>query len=615
MLNDQMLQLAFSVYNNPGVYALLLGSGVSRSASIPTGWEVVTDLINQAAAALGEPSPKVPETWFKQRFGQEPGYDALLEALGKSSFERNAILRHYFEPTDTEREQGIKLPTAAHRAIAWLIKQGYFRVVVTTNFDRLLEIALEDEGVRPDVISTQAQLEGMRPLQHSNITIIKLHGDYLDGNFKNTAEELAVYTDEMNALLDRIFDEYGLVVCGWSGEWDGALREAIERTSQRRYSTYWLSYTLPQERARKLIDHRDAQMIANMNSDDFFDNLRKMVFALERSNRNSPLSVTVAVQHTKRLIPSPGTYIELEEFFRSEVERAFEIFTNEDFIKRRTETVQASQGRQEIFQAIWELYYEVTEIALNMAAMIAWYGTGDHSRYFTEAIERWIELPFDKNNHEEQFNIWRFIPALSLIYVVGIASAGNKNWTHLPAILRQPRVLSRRKNQNLMVIEVIGDEVILDGLLRSLELSHFPVLLCTMLRRIFQELMPSEQNYGRAFDVFDMFWGLLYLDQHSESGRDWEPGFSLVFEGRSWKYLADFWKQAAIQGKDWQILQLGLFEGQTDRVQNALELFVRFIHRVQEGKGFMNRLPNYPQVYNDHRPDVIRSGTISVPRR
>ncbi|HMN11897.1 MAG TPA: SIR2 family protein [Bellilinea sp.] len=615
MLNDQMLQLAFSVYNNPGVYALLLGSGVSRSASIPTGWEVVTDLINQAALALGEDLPEMPEVWFKQRFGQEPGYDALLEALGKSSFERNAILRRYFEPTDKEREQGIKLPAAAHRAIAWFIKQGYFRVVVTTNFDRLLEMALEDEGIRPDVISSQSQLEGMRPLQHSNITIIKLHGDYLDGNFKNTAEELAVYTDEMNALLDRIFDEYGLVVCGWSGEWDTALRQAIERTVQRRYSTFWLSYTSPQKRAQKLIDHRDAQMIANMSSDDFFGNLRKMVFALERSNKNNPLSVTVAVQHTKRLIPDAGSYIELEEFFRSEVERAFGIFTSEDFIEQRVETVQASQDRQKTFRAVWELYYEVTEIPLNMAAVIAWYGTNNHSRYFTEAIERWIELPFNKNDHDERFNIWRFLPVLSLIYVTGVALAGNQNWTHLPAILKHPRVLSPRKNQTLAVTEVIGDEVILDGLLRGMELDRFPISICTMLRQIFQELMPSEQNYGRAFDVFDMFWGLLYLDQYSESGRDWEPGFSLIYEGRSWKYLTDFWKQAATQGKDWQVLQLGLFEGETDRVQNALERFIRFVHGVQEGKAFMNRLPDYAQVYNDHRPDVIRSGTIPIPKR
>lgn len=39
-----MQSLAFSVQANPGVYAVLIGSGVSRSANIPTGWEITLDL-------------------------------------------------------------------------------------------------------------------------------------------------------------------------------------------------------------------------------------------------------------------------------------------------------------------------------------------------------------------------------------------------------------------------------------------------------------------------------------------------------------------------------------------------------------------------------------------
>lgn len=33
--------LAFSMHGNKGVYALLLGSGVSRAARIPAGWEII----------------------------------------------------------------------------------------------------------------------------------------------------------------------------------------------------------------------------------------------------------------------------------------------------------------------------------------------------------------------------------------------------------------------------------------------------------------------------------------------------------------------------------------------------------------------------------------------
>lgn len=36
---DPTTQIAFSMFENKGVYAVLLGSGVSRSAGIPTGWE------------------------------------------------------------------------------------------------------------------------------------------------------------------------------------------------------------------------------------------------------------------------------------------------------------------------------------------------------------------------------------------------------------------------------------------------------------------------------------------------------------------------------------------------------------------------------------------------
>jgi hypothetical protein len=39
-ISDVNTQLAFSVYEGKGVFALLLGSGLSRAAGIPTGWEI-----------------------------------------------------------------------------------------------------------------------------------------------------------------------------------------------------------------------------------------------------------------------------------------------------------------------------------------------------------------------------------------------------------------------------------------------------------------------------------------------------------------------------------------------------------------------------------------------
>jgi len=80
--------------------------------------------------------------WYKEKFGEEPDYSVIIESLAKTSTERQGLLRGYFEPNDEEKKSGLKAPTDAHHAIARLITDGYINIVVTTNFDRLLEQAL-----------------------------------------------------------------------------------------------------------------------------------------------------------------------------------------------------------------------------------------------------------------------------------------------------------------------------------------------------------------------------------------------------------------------------------------------------------------------------------------
>ena len=126
------------------------------------------------------------------------------------------MLQTYFEPTEDERREGGKLPTKAHRGIAELVVRGYVRVIVTTNFARLLEQALTDLGVQPSVISNADAATGAMPLAHSRCTVIEVHGDYLDPRFRNTEEELRSYEPAIDRLLDQVFDEYGLIICGWS---------------------------------------------------------------------------------------------------------------------------------------------------------------------------------------------------------------------------------------------------------------------------------------------------------------------------------------------------------------------------------------------------------------
>ena len=289
MIDEPMLKLSISLHSNPGAYALLLGSGVSRSAGIPTGQEIVLNLLQKLAAMQLEELPQNLEKWYHEIYGSYPRYDELLDKLVATQTERMILLRSYFEPNPEEKEQGLKAPTDAHRVIAKLVALGYIRIILTTNFDRLIETALADEGIVPDVISSDDYLKGALPYVHSKCYVVKLHGDYVDPRIKNTPEELASYSFVMNTFLDRIFDEFGLIICGWSSSNDTALREAILRCPSRRFTTFWLSKGEPTDEAQRLIKHRRAEIISIDNANKSFTDIVEKVESLSEQERSSPI--------------------------------------------------------------------------------------------------------------------------------------------------------------------------------------------------------------------------------------------------------------------------------------------------------------------------------------
>jgi hypothetical protein len=98
LADDPVTQIAFSIYENKGVFALLLGSGLSRAAEIPTGWEITLDLIRRVARAQGVEEQPDWARWYRQETGEEPNYSKLLAELTSSPDERRSILHSYIEP-------------------------------------------------------------------------------------------------------------------------------------------------------------------------------------------------------------------------------------------------------------------------------------------------------------------------------------------------------------------------------------------------------------------------------------------------------------------------------------------------------------------------------------
>ncbi|WP_191932085.1 SIR2 family protein [Arthrobacter bussei] len=308
--------LATSMHAQPGVYALLLGSGISTGAGMPTGWGVVTDLVRKVAvqedAKTADQAAANPEAWWSEHHGEGLGYSSLLESLAPTAAARQGLLEGYFEPTNQEREDGVKGPSAAHRAIAQLVKKGYVKVILTTNFDRLMEEALSAEGVAAQVISRSDAVAGMQSLPHAPITVVKLHGDYKDLGSLNTPEELASYPQPWNDLVGRVLDEYGLVISGWSADWDTALVALMNASPNRRYPLYWDARSSKGENAQQLLAGRQGAVIPAAGADELFTEVLSNIEALERL-ATPPLTTAMAVARLKRYLPDPIRRISLHD--------------------------------------------------------------------------------------------------------------------------------------------------------------------------------------------------------------------------------------------------------------------------------------------------------------
>ncbi len=413
---DPMIGLAFAVYSNKGAYAVLLGSGISRASGIPTGWEVVLDLIRKVAKLEGEDCEPDPADWFRKKHGEEPEYSMILDEIAKTPAERQQLLRGYFEPTEEERDQGLKLPNPAHKAIARLVAAGYLRIIITTNFDRLIEKALEEVGVAPTVISTTDQLTGALPLAHSGATVIKLHGDYLDTRIKNTEQELTSYDVTLNRLLDRLFDEYGLIVSGWSGEWDAALRAAIERCPSRRFTTFWATRSPLREKAKGLVTHRQAVLLQIQDANHLFEAMWEKVLALENMAAPHPLSAKLAVATVKRYLVDPTAKIRMHDLVQDETEKLFAEMCGPAF------GVQQTQPRldEELPKRVAK-YESLCDILLSVIVTGCYWGIEDETKLWVTCLQRIANPRESVADLVWDMNLSRY-PVLLLLYGAGLAA-------------------------------------------------------------------------------------------------------------------------------------------------------------------------------------------------
>lgn len=507
---DPTHSLAFSIQANRGVYALLLGSGVSRTAKIPTGWEVTLDLVRKLATITNENCDPSPEQWYQKRFGREPDYSEVLAEIAKTQAERQQLLRSYWEPTEQEREEGAKQPTAAHKAIAALVEQGFIKVIITTNFDRLMETALTEVGITPIVLSTPDHIAGALPLIHTSCCIIKVHGDYLDSRILNTPQELSAYPPEFDKLLDRVFDEFGLVICGWSADWDEALRRAMLRAPSRRFSSYWAVVGEPSPSAQELIRHRAVEVIPITGADQFFQTMHQQVQSLQEFSRPHPLSTEAAVASLKRYLGEPKFRIKLTDLVLNEVDKVtFSIESKKILVSDPVPNTTTATERIRTYEAL-------CSTLTPMAVVGGQWADNEHVSLWQRALQR---LSVTQQAGGMSYVLWAGLqryPATLLLYSLGMSAIEAGRFMFLGQLFATP--LHQEYQDDIAAVQALApygglfDDGRVACTLQGMENKKYPLSewLFTYLRPHFRQLLPTDINYQMIFDHLEILIGLAF---------------------------------------------------------------------------------------------------------
>ncbi|WP_100401404.1 SIR2 family protein [Bacillus sp. FJAT-42315] len=545
-MDEKLLSLAFSVEANKGVYALLLGSGISYAAGIPTGRGVLRELCRRMMQVSGD-NEEDPMGWYEKKYGKTPLYNEVIEILAKTSSERNGLLKEFFEPTPEEIKEKQKIPTDAHHALAKLVQKGYVKVIVTTNFDRLLEHALDELSIQYQTVYHQTDIEGMKPLAHAQCTILKINGDYRDTRFKNVTDELDHYSESLESMIHRVFDEYGVIVSGWSAEWDTALRDIIKSVKGRRYSWYWHAFTENlTPHAEELIKFRDAcKIVDTRGADHFFTDLHENVANISKVKRISPEHIQIKMKRLKRYI-TDDQEIDLREMVTEHTKEVVSFLMQQQYDGHITP--------ESMIEKIETVKEQSRALSMLLAVLSYYMKREEQEALLMQTLERLT----GSRKHRGQPHLLSLqqMPLQAALYSVGIAAVMKKNYHLLNLLFTRPKVHDPYSH-HLSFLKYTSPSLGLGRLFHyvsSDKAYHLPmetVFIYPYMKKVFidTQLAFDEAEFERYYDIFELLRAIKYRHSGEQGYMCGRFGFNsnrehlirFLKEGRedySWPVLA-----------------------------------------------------------------------------
>ena len=256
-------------------FSLLLGSGASKSSGVTTAQEMISEWRSVLGAYISS-SQKYHGNIDQDALDRASGHDDEYSILFEAMYDQPSQRRVHIEECIKEAR-----PSWGYVYLTSFLQDRLFDVIFTTNFDDLINEAcyLYSEKLRPIVAAHDSVIQEIR-VTAGRPKIIKLHGDFLYDNIKNTIAELETLEVNTKRKLSQFAKEYGLVVIGYSGR-DRSVMDTLELLlkdeENYKHGVYWcqLPNEQPCERLQSLLRRDRVYLVEIDGFDEFMADLHK----------------------------------------------------------------------------------------------------------------------------------------------------------------------------------------------------------------------------------------------------------------------------------------------------------------------------------------------------
>ncbi len=269
-------------------FILFCGSGVSKDADVPTGWDILLETLkllrHHKENCKLDYSHKQMELYYNEHYTGMT-YSKIIETLYPNNEDQRTFLNSFFTG---------KKPGLSHKLIAKWVQNGLVRFIVTTNFDMLLENALSESGINYSSITSGYEALNSEPWPHVKYCrIYKIHGSIDKGFIRNTEKDLEFLDDQIGVDFLRIIDTHGVIVLGYSGN-DKAVMSIFENRQYKGLGFYWITRNIASTLVDNLVKDQNGKFISITSSHDFLEDiLDKTVLTRGKSKQINDLDIEI----------------------------------------------------------------------------------------------------------------------------------------------------------------------------------------------------------------------------------------------------------------------------------------------------------------------------------